>query len=75
MSIGQSVTVAFLATLGVTDQYNTAITIDGVAITPKWQSGAAPASGSPNAVDIYTYTIIKTADATFTVFSSVTKFA
>jgi hypothetical protein len=75
MSIGQSVTVAFLATSGATDRYNTAITIDGVAITPKWQSGAAPASGSPNAVDIYTYTIIKTADATFTVFSSVTKFA
>lgn len=75
MAIGQSITVAYLATIGVTDYYNDIIKIDGTTITPKWQSGTAPTSGSPNSVDIYTYTIIKTADATFTVFSSVTKFA
>jgi hypothetical protein len=75
MAIGQSITLAYLATIGVTDYFNNVIKIDGTTMVPKWQSGTAPTSGSPNSVDIYTYTIIKTADATFTVFASATKFA
>ena len=74
LSIGQSLTVAFLASIGTTGYYNIALQIDEVAIIPKWQNGVAPTIGSLNAVDIYTYTIIKTANATFTVFASATKF-
>jgi hypothetical protein len=70
MAVGQTLTLAFLVTNGSTGYYPTSHTIDGNVITPKWQGGAVPSSGNTNAVDIYTYTIIKTANATFTVFAS-----
>jgi hypothetical protein len=73
MSIGQTISVTFMATQGATAYYNSAVTIDGSAVTPKWQS-IAPSFGNANSVDVYTYAILKTADATFTVFASQTKF-
>lgn len=75
MSIGQSISITFLATQGATAYYSSTLTIDGSSVTPKWQSGLAPTFGSPNSVDIYSYVIIKTAGATFNVFGSVAKFA
>lgn len=69
MSTGQSLTVAFLVQLGSTGYYASAITIDGVANTPVWQGGSAPSSGSPNNLDAYVYTIIKTSSATFKVLA------
>lgn len=75
MSIGQSVTVAFLVTQGGTAYYNNAVQVDGSSVTPKWQGGTAPSTGNTNSIDVYTYTVIKTANATFTVFASQTKFA
>ena len=75
MAIGQSLSVSFLVTQGATAYYNNVLTIDGVSVVPKWQGGTAPASGNASGVDIYTYAIVKTASATFTVFASQTKFA
>jgi len=75
MSTGQSVTVAFLVTQGATAYYNNAITIDGSSVTPKYQGGTAYAAGNASSIDTYTYTIIKTGSATFTVLTSQTKFA
>ena len=75
LSIGQSATVAFLATNGSTAYYPTAFQIDGVAVTPKWQNGTAPTSGNASSIDSYTFTIVKTASATYTVFASQVKFA
>jgi hypothetical protein len=75
MSIGQTITVAFLVTQGATAYYNSAVQIDGASVTPKWQGNAAPNSGSPNSIDSYTYAIIKTADATFTVLASQVRYA
>jgi hypothetical protein len=75
LGIGQSVTVVFLNTNGSTAYYNNAVTIDGVSVTPKWQGGSAPTLGNINSVDIYTYTILKTASATYTVFASQSQFA
>jgi hypothetical protein len=75
MSIGQTITVTFMATQGATAYYNSAVTIDGAAITPKWQSGITPNAGNANSVDTYTYAIIKTANATFTVLASQTRYA
>ncbi|NBV42698.1 hypothetical protein EBR96_08025 [bacterium] len=74
-SNNQVITLVFLSTNGSTAYYNSAVQIDGVAQTVKWQSGNAPTTGNANAVDIYTYTIIKTASATYTVFASQTQFA
>lgn len=75
MLAGQSISIAFMATQGATPYYNSAVTIDGASVTPKWQSGLAPTAGYANSVDVYTYTIIKTASAAFTVLATQTKFA
>lgn len=75
MSTGQSLSATFLVTNGSTAYYNSAVTIDGSSVTPKWQGGSAPTSGNASSVDSYTYVVVKTASATFTVLASVTKFA
>jgi len=75
MQIGESISVTFLATQSSTAYYNSAVTIDGFSVIPKWQGGTAPTSGNANSIDSYTYGIFKTASATFTVLASVTKFA
>jgi hypothetical protein len=75
MAVGETRTVTFLVTQGATAYYNSAVQVDGSSVTPKWQGGAAPTSGNPSSIDIYTYSIIKTASATFTVLASQTRFA
>jgi hypothetical protein len=70
LATGDAITVAFLVTNGATAYYQTAFNIDGSAVTPKYSGGTAPASGNASAIDIYTYTIVKTASATFTVFGA-----
>ena len=75
MATGQSVTAAFLVTQGATAYYNSAVQVDGSAVTPKWQGGTAPAAGNASGIDAYIYTIIKTGSATFTVLASQTRFA
>jgi len=75
MSTGQSLSATFLVTNGATAYYNSAVTIDGNSVTPKWQGGTAPTSGNASSVDSYTYVIVKTGSATFTVLASQTKFA
>lgn len=75
MATGQTITVTFMATQGATAYYNSAVTIDGSAVTPKWQSGITPNAGNANSVDTYTYAIIKTGSAAFTVLASQTRYA
>ena len=75
MSTGQSITVAFLVTQGATAYYNNAFQVDGTSVTPKWQGGTAPSAGNASSIDIYSFTIVKTGSAAFTIFASQTKFA
>jgi hypothetical protein len=75
LDIGQSVTCALLLTLGSTGYYLNAYQVDGLSVTPKWQGGTAPTAGNASSIDAYSFTIIKTADATFTVLASQTQFA
>jgi len=77
MTTGQCVTVTFMVTNGATAYYNNVVQVDGTTtgVTTKWQGGTAPTSGDASAVDVYTYAIIKTAAATFTVLAAVSKFA
>lgn len=75
MATGESVTVAFLVTQGGTAYYNSAVQVDGSSVTPKWQGGTAPSAGNASSIDVYSYTIIKTGSAAFTVLASQTKFA
>jgi hypothetical protein len=75
MAVNQAITVAFLSTQGPTAYYNSVVQVDGSAVTPKYQGGTAWIAGNASSIDVYTYTIIKTGDATFTVFASQTRFA
>jgi hypothetical protein len=75
MATGESISATFLVTQGSTAYYNSAVTIDGTSVTPKWQGGTAPTTGNANSVDCYTYVIQKTGSATYAVLASQTKFA
>lgn len=73
MATGDSLTVVWLNTNGATPYYPNVIQIDGSAVTPKVP--AAISAGNASAIDAYSFTIIKTASATFTVLETQTKFA
>ena len=75
LAVGQSISVVVLVTNGTTAYYPDTFQIDGTSITPKWQGGSAPTAGNASAIDVYTFTIIKTASATYTLLASQTKFA
>ena len=75
MATGESLSVTFLVTQGATAYYNSALTIDGSSVTPKWQGGTAPTIGNASSVDCYTYVVQKTGAATYVVLASQTQFA
>jgi hypothetical protein len=70
LATGDAITVAFLVTNGSTAYRHTALTIDGNAQTVLFSGGTAPAAGNASSVDAYSFTIIKTASATFTVLGA-----
>ena len=74
MTTGDSLTVVFLVTQGATAYYNNALTIDGNSVTPKYQGGTAYTSGNASGIDAYSYTIVKTGSAAFTVLEAQTQF-
>jgi hypothetical protein len=76
LAVGDAITVTHLVTQGSTAYYNSAVQIDGSAVTPKYQGGTAFAAGNASSIDAYVYTVVKTAATpTYTVFASQTKFA
>jgi hypothetical protein len=74
LATGQAITVVMEVNNGATAYVPSAYQIDGSAMTPNWQGGTAPSAGDASVYDIYTFTIQKTASATYTVFASMTKF-
>lgn len=73
MATGDAITLVWLNTNGSTAYYPNVIQIDGTTVTPKVP--VAITAGNASAIDAYTFTIIKTASATFTVLQTQTKFA
>jgi len=73
MLVGQSISASMLVPQGATAYRNTAVQVDGIAVTPLWMGGT-PTTGTANATDCYSYVIVKTADATFKVFASLAAF-
>ena len=78
LAVGQSITSSTLIYNGSTAYYCnvSGISIDGTTtgVTTYWQGGSAPTAGHTNQIDAYTFTIIKTASATYTVLASQTQF-
>ena len=71
---GKSVTVTIIANIATSGGF--AATISLATSTLKWQGGVVPASTNTSAgTDAYTYTIVRTAENTYTVFASRTRFA
>ena len=75
LEIGDSITVAFMATNGSTAYYNSAVKIDGAVVPAKWYGGFSPTFGNTNSIDTYTYVIIKTGNSAFTVLASQSQYA
>ena len=74
MAIGDAISVTIITTAAAA-AYSAQLTIDGAAVTEKWNGGSAPSAGGSSGNDYYTYSIIKTADATYTVLANVANFA
>jgi hypothetical protein len=75
MSVGEQISVVLQSPNGSTPYYPTGFTIDGTSVTPRWLGGSAPSAGNANSTDVYVYTIVKTASATYTVLASQSRFA
>lgn len=75
MSTGQTMTVTFWVTQGTTAYYNNLVWVDGAVtgVTTKWLGGA-PTAGNTSGIDVYTYSVTKTAASTFTVLATVAQF-
>jgi len=74
MSIGEAITVVLITTTAAAG-YSAELQIDGSAVTEEWLGGSAPSTGGSGGYDVYTYNIIKTADATFVVLANLVNFA
>lgn len=75
LPIGKSATVTMLCTQGATARYPSSFRVDNTPITPKWIEGVTPTGGFANSINVYTYAIFKTANATFTVLASQSRFS
>ena len=76
MGTNDSITIAYLASqLASNTYYQSAMQIDGTSVTPKWQGGTAPSAGNATSIDLYSFTIVKTAANTYTVLGSQTQYA
>ena len=78
MAVNDSITVTFECLNGAANTfYATAYTIDGVAVTPKWLGGTAPAAGFASSANVYMLQIRKTGagPATYSCIASLSQFA
>ena len=75
MNIGQSSVFTVYSASNNASYYLTDFQIDGSSITEKWSGGTAPSAGSGAGVDVYTFNILKTANATFSVYANTANFA
>ena len=75
MATGDTMSVTIITTAAAAG-YSTGARIDAGATLPVlWNGGDDPSEGGSGGVDAYTYQIIKTGDAAFTVLGNVSNFA
>jgi hypothetical protein len=75
VSIGQTASVAIALKQGAT-KYKANVYIDGVLQTPYWLGNAAPgyATTQQQSIDVYTYTVFKTAASTYSILAANSNF-
>ena len=74
MNIGQSAVFTAYTGSNNTSYYMTDFQIDGSSQTEEWNGGSAPTAGTGSGYDVYTFNILKTANATFKVFATFSNF-
>ena len=74
MQIGQSTAFTFYHGTNNTSYVLQNFQIDGVNQTEKWNGGSAPSAAGSSGTDVYTFNILKTADATYVVFATLSNF-
>ena len=74
MNVGETIAVSIITTCAAAG-YSTAISIDGVNQTVRWNGGALPSEGGSSGNDIYSFQTLKTGANTYIVFGSLTNFA
>ncbi len=72
MAVGETIAVTIITTAAA-GGYSDQLQIDSSNVTENWVGGSAPTAGGGSGVDIYNYTIIKTAANTYTVIANLTK--
>jgi hypothetical protein len=72
LTTGDSVTVSWLNTNGATPYYPNVYQVDGTTsgVTVNWSGGTAPSAGNASGIDAYSFTIVKTANATFRILAA-----
>jgi hypothetical protein len=73
MDVNESISVTIITTAAAA-AYSANLNIDGsTSVVVNWIGGSAPSAGGSSGLDIYTYTIIKTSNATYKVIGNLTK--
>ena len=72
LTTGDSVTLLWLNTNGATPFYPNVYQVDGTTsgVTVNWSGGTAPSAGNASGIDAYSFTIVKTANATFRILAA-----
>jgi hypothetical protein len=73
LAIGQAVTCTLMVTQGATPYKPTVFQVDGVAATAKWPDGIAP-TGNASALDVFGFTIVRTAQRTFVIIADLASY-
>ena len=75
VSIGQTASVAIALKQGAT-KYKANVYIDGVLQTPYWLGNSSPAyaTAQQQSIDVYTYTVFKTAASTYSILAANSNF-
>jgi hypothetical protein len=73
LAVGQSSTFVIFVP-NATAYYVNTVRVDNTVVTPYWQGGFSISGGNANCIDIYTFAVLKTANATFKVFASQVKY-
>jgi hypothetical protein len=75
LSVGETFSVNVITTAAAAG-YSTGARIDaGSTLSVLWNGGSDPSAGGDGGVDAYTYQVIKTGDAAFTILGNVSNFA
>ena len=73
MATGDIMNFTVIHAVNSSSSYINNLRIEGVDQTESWVGGSAPTDGGTSGVDIYSFTIIKTADNTYTTIGNQTK--